>query len=126
MPTDSFQDRYGPWALVAGASEGIGEQFARRLAERGLALLLIARRGEVLDTLAADLRSEYGVEVRTLAADLGAPDATERIVAASEGLEVGLLVYNAAVSRIGSFLERPLDAAAMSAVADASLYRQRA
>jgi len=105
----TFRERYGPWALVAGASSGLGEAFARELAARGLHLLLVARRAGALDALAARLRGEHGVEVATLAADLGGPDLGERAARLAEGREVGLLVYNAAHSVIGPFLERPLD-----------------
>jgi len=104
----SFTERYGPWAVIAGASAGLGEAFARALAGRGLHLVLIARRAEALATLAADLHRAHGVEVRTLALDLGSPELHARVAAACAGLEVGLLVYNAAHSVIGPFVERPL------------------
>jgi short-subunit dehydrogenase len=105
----AFRERYGPWALVAGASAGLGEAFARLLAARGLNLLLVARRGDALARLAAVLRAEHAVEVRTEAMDLARPDLVPAIERASAGLELGLLVYNAAHSAIGPFLERPLD-----------------
>jgi short-subunit dehydrogenase len=106
----TFRERYGPWALVAGASEGIGEAFARRLADEGLHLLLVARREGPLDQLAADLRAAHGVEVRTAALDLGRPDLAEVAAGLVAGLEVGLLVHVAAASAIGPFLDRPLEA----------------
>ena len=105
----AFRERYGPWALVAGASAGLGEAFARELAARGLGLLLLARRAETLERLAGDLRAAHGVEVRTAALDLGRADLLEAVRAASAGLEIGLLVYNAAHSVIGPFLDRPLE-----------------
>ncbi len=103
-----FQDRYGPWALVAGASAGLGEAFARALAARGLHLLLLARRQDALETLAADLRQRYGVEVRVEAMDLAQPAVAERALRLASGMDVGLLVYNAAHSAIGPFLDHPL------------------
>jgi short-subunit dehydrogenase len=104
-----FRERYGPWALVAGASDGIGEAFARRCAERGLSVLLLARRAALLEKLAAELRAAHGVEARPLVADLTAPDLAARVEAATHGLEVGLLVYNAgAVHGVGAFHEQPL------------------
>lgn len=104
-----LRERYGPWAAVAGASAGLGEAFARRLAREGFSLLLLARRPDALGRLAADLRASCGVEARAVAADLGGPGLLETARAAAAGLEVGLLVYNAAHSVIGPFLERPLE-----------------
>lgn len=103
-----FATRYGAWAAVAGASEGLGAAFAEALAARGTNLLLLARRAELLDELAARIRSERGVEVRTLPIDLAGPDLPAALEEASRGLEVGVAVYNAAFSPIGSFLEVPL------------------
>jgi len=105
----AFRERYGPWALVAGASAGLGEAFARALAARGLHLLLLARRQDALDALAADLRQRYSVEVRVEAIDLAQPAVGERAVALASGVAVGLLVYNAAHSVIGPFLDHPLE-----------------
>ena len=106
---NDFRERYGPYALVAGASVGLGEAFARRLAERGLNLVLIARRQDALEQLAADLRTRHAIEVRTLAADLGQADLRGLIERATDGLTIGLLVYNAAYSVIGPFIDHSLD-----------------
>ena len=97
--------KYGPWALVAGATEGIGRAFSLELAQAGFSLVLLARRQSLLDELASELRSAHRAEVRTLAIDLGEPDVIERVRAVSDGREVGLVVYNAAMSVVGSFLE---------------------
>ncbi|MGV0717058.1 SDR family NAD(P)-dependent oxidoreductase [Mycolicibacterium sp. XJ662] len=86
--------RYGPWAVIAGGSEGVGAEFAQLLARSGINLVLLARKPGPLDATAAACR-EHGVEVRTLSVDLVSDGAVARIVEATEGLEVGLLIYNA-------------------------------
>jgi len=104
-----FRSKYGPWALVAGASEGLGAEFARQLAAKGLNIVPIARRQALLEQLARELEFEHRVEVRPLAIDLSDPRAAAAIVERTRDLEVGLVVYNAALSPIGPFLERHLD-----------------
>lgn len=96
--------------MVAGASMGLGEAFARALAARGLHLVLLARRAGPLERLAAELRAAHGVEVRAAPLDLARPDLGEALAAIVDGLEVGLLVHDAAASVIGPFLDQPLDA----------------
>ena len=110
MSNPDLLARYGPWALVAGGSEGTGAAFAERLAKAGFDLVLIARKPAPLEALADDLRTRFGRTVRTAAVDLAAPDAAERVASAADGLEIGLLIYNAgAESRFARFLDRPLD-----------------
>ena len=104
-----FRDRYGPWALVTGSSEGIGEAFARELAARGLNLLLVARRPGPLEALATELRASRGVEVRVLAADAGSPDLVPALEILAAGAEVGLVIHSAAYSALGPFLDRPVE-----------------
>jgi len=101
--------RYGPWTVVAGASEGIGAAFATALARAGLNVVLAARRPEPLDALAVTLRDGSGVEVRTVATDLATRDGLDALTGASDGLDVGLLVVNAAYAPIGRFLDRDPD-----------------
>jgi uncharacterized protein len=106
--------QYGPWALIAGGSEGIGASFARKLAHAGFHLVLIARRAGPLDDLAGRLRAEAGVQVRTLPLDLSSarPDMLERIREVTDDIEVGLLIYSAAdTGRIAPFLEWTVDQA---------------
>lgn len=104
-----FRERYGSWALVAGASEGLGAEFATQLAARGLNLVLIARRGEVLDEVSTRLRSEYAVEVQAVPLDLAREDLAAAVTEAVGEREIGLLVYNAALSRIGSYFDISLE-----------------
>lgn len=86
--------KYGPWAVIAGGSEGVGQFYANRLARAGINLVLIARKPEPLEESAQALRAT-GVEVRTLSADLTAPDLLGRVRTITDDVEVGLLIYNA-------------------------------
>lgn len=104
-----FKDRYGSWALVAGASAGLGEAFAEQIAAKGLNVALVARRESLLNELRDKLTTTYHVEVRTIPLDLARDDAPSVISEALNDVEVGLLVYNAALSVIGPFLDRPLE-----------------
>jgi hypothetical protein len=103
---EAFAARYGPWAVVAGASEGLGEAFAHGAAARGVNVVLLARRGEALEAVAAAVRRRHGVEARAAVVDLAAPDAAARAGEAARGLEVGLVVCNASYSPIGPLLDR--------------------
>jgi short-subunit dehydrogenase len=104
----NLRERYGPWALVAGASAGLGESFARRLASEGFNLVLLARRREALEQLAATLASTHGVQVRIGAGDLSRPDLGASAEQLTADVEIGLLVYNAAHSVQGPFVDEPL------------------
>jgi uncharacterized protein len=102
-----FAEKYGPWAVVAGASEGIGASVARLLGARGVNVVLVARRRAALDEVAATVDAD----TRTVVLDLGVPDADAALAAATNELEVGLLVYNAGADPYSSkFLDQPLDA----------------
>jgi short-subunit dehydrogenase len=90
-----FADHYGPWALIAGGSEGIGESFARYLAAAGINLVLIARRELPLQQLADRILAESPVQIRTLSADLTDTNLLPQICAVTNDIEVGLLIYNA-------------------------------
>jgi len=103
-------EKYGPWAVIAGASQGSGECFSRQLADAGFNLVLIARRQEPLDRLADELRKQHGITVRTLALDLMREDAAQTMFAAAADIEVGLYVSNAGSDMyMGTFLSRSLE-----------------
>ena len=104
-----FAARYGGWALVAGASEGLGAAFADALAARGMPLLLLARRIDPLEATAQALRARHGVEVRTAAIDLGHAELPQRLEALTGELEIGVAIYNAAYAPVGALTGRPLD-----------------
>ena len=100
--------RFGPWALVTGASSGIGHEFARHIAASGLNVVLVARREPELAAVAAGLSDEFGVQCRVFAADLSKPfidDLTE----ATKDLEIGLVVSNAGGANPGRFLDKHVD-----------------
>ncbi len=105
----SFSTRYGPWAIVAGASEGLGEAFARVIAARGVNVALVARREDKVRALADDIARTAGVEVRVVVADLSEPTGLQKVIHETNALDVGLLVYNAAQSFIGPFWETSVE-----------------
>ena len=104
-----FRERYGAWALVAGASEGLGAAFAEQLAARGMNVLLLARREELLAELAGRLSAEYGIETRWRVLDLSDPELASRFEAECGDISPGLLVYNAALIPTGPFVEMTRD-----------------
>jgi short-subunit dehydrogenase len=105
-----FRSRYGPCALVAGGSDGLGEAFARALAARGLDLVLVARRRPLLEDLSARLAREFGVRVQPIALDLADRDGPPELLRRVAGIDVGMLVCNAAHSPVGAFLDLPAEA----------------
>ncbi|MBN2352744.1 MAG: SDR family oxidoreductase [Spirochaetales bacterium] len=105
----SIRERYGGWALVTGASAGIGETFARRLAEEGLDLILAARRIDRLLALQTDLEKSHGINVLPLEIDLTADDFLPRLVSAVGDRPVGVLVNNAGFGLNGDFLDNDPD-----------------
>jgi short-subunit dehydrogenase len=106
----SFAQRYGPWAIVAGASEGVGRELARQVAASGVNCILIARREQPLAELAELIRTESRVECIPASIDLATPDAFDRILATVGSREVGLYVSNAGADPNGShFLDREIE-----------------
>jgi short-subunit dehydrogenase len=105
----TFKEKYGPWAVVAGGSQGIGEAFARQLGERGLNLLLLGRREKPLNELAKRIASVSGVEVRHFVFDLSETGRIPELEEAARDIEIGLVVYNAAKSYIGNFFSTGLE-----------------
>jgi short-subunit dehydrogenase len=107
MPTEDatgangFRERFGPVALVTGASSGIGWAFAEALAERGMDLVLAARRRNRMDALAGQLTEKHGVHVRNVEVDLARSDAAQLLLDRTSDLDVGLLVSNAGFSMKG-------------------------
>ena len=104
-----FQKKYGPWALVTGASGGIGSEFAKQIAAKKLNVVLVARREERLRSLAKTIRDQYNADVRIIVADLAASEGIETVKRSTDDLEIGLLVNNAGREDSGRFLNMPLE-----------------
>jgi short-subunit dehydrogenase len=107
----TFAEQYGPWALIAGASEGTGAAFARHIAAAGVNCLLVARRDAPLSALADELRSQHKIECRTASIDLAATTASQQLAQVTAAYEVGLFINNAGADPNGSlFLDtQPAD-----------------
>jgi short-subunit dehydrogenase len=105
----SFSAKYGPWALITGASRGIGAEFARQLAGRGLNIILIATNADLLQAQADSIKNDCGVEVKTIVLDLSREDILQEITPVTDSLEIGLLVNNAGLSKVAPFLNLTLD-----------------
>lgn len=106
---EKFLAKYGPWGVVTGASGGIGAEYARALAEKGMNVVLVARNAGKLHELAQELRSQHGVDIKIVAQDLGKPEGLEQLKQATENMEVGLLVNNAGTWQFGSFLDNDIN-----------------
>jgi short-subunit dehydrogenase len=104
MNAAAFQNQYGPWAVVAGASEGLGAAFARELAQRHVHLVLVARSTDKLAALQQELQGRYSIDCRVVTLDLSQDKAAAFLARETAGLDIGLVVYNAALSLVGSFL----------------------
>src|SRR5262245_48301069 len=96
--------KFGPWALVTGASSGIGAEFARQLASSGINVALAARRGALLDQVGSELVQNFSVRTRSIVVDLSEEGFIGRLGDAVNDLDVGLVVSNAGTGNPGSFL----------------------
>lgn len=101
---DSFAEKYGPWAVVTGASYGIGAEFARRMASLKLNVVLVARRAEPMAKLSKELEDEFKVQTKVIIADLASDSGVEKTLSETADVDVGLLVNNAGVAFHGNFL----------------------
>lgn len=104
-----LRDKYGPWAVVTGASSGIGLELARQLADAGVNLVLNARNAVRLQQVAHGLR-EKGIEVRAVVADLSEPAGVEQVIREVRGLDIGLLINNAGFGTSGLLTDASLHA----------------
>lgn len=109
MANTPFQQRFGPWAIVTGASAGIGRALAEGLAQRGLHLVLVARRAAELESFGQHLKRTYGIEVRCEPLDLSIPESTSLLAERTNALDVGLLVAAAGFGSSGPFVQADLN-----------------
>jgi uncharacterized protein len=103
-------NRYGTWAVVTGASSGMGREIAIKLAEAGFNLVLVARRQNILEQMKADFSVRYGVDIQKICADLGLKTGVETVARQTTDLDVGLLIAAAGFGTSGSFLDADLEA----------------
>lgn len=109
-----FSQRYGEWAVIAGASEGVGRAFAHAVAQRGVNPVLISRRASLLEQVAEEIRQHCPVRTHCLAVDLADDTAADVIIAGTRDLKVGLFVYCAGGDpNFVHFLDAPVEAAEM-------------
>src|SRR6202051_2838113 len=101
--------RFGPWALVTGASSGIGEEFARQIAASGIHVALVGRREPLLRTVGAECTRASGVQHRIISLDLSAPDFFPALADATRDLDIGLVVSTAGAGNPGSFIKKNRD-----------------
>jgi len=97
--------RFGPWALVTGASSGIGKEFARQIAASGINAILVARREDLLKEVGVEFSERYGVEHRIVVLDLSREGFIEQLASATDDLDIGLVVSNAGTGNPGEFLK---------------------
>src|SRR5260221_1060696 len=97
--------RFGPWALVTGASSGIGKEFARQIAASGINVVLVARRESLLDEVGQGLAKDFNVQYRTVVADLSREGFLDKLAEATNDLDIGLVVSNAGTGNPGEFLK---------------------
>ncbi len=105
----SALSKFGPWAVVTGASAGIGEEFARQLAAVGLDLVLVARRTDRLADLATELSEAHGTKTRLVIADLADPRGVDAVLDSTARIDVGLLVSNAGAASVAPVLDQSLE-----------------
>eukprot|EP01135_Chromosphaera_perkinsii_P007323 Nk52_evm1s777 gene=Nk52_evmTU1s777 len=105
----SFKGSYGEWALITGATSGIGEEFARQVAAEGLNVVLVARNKEVLKQKAEALEAEYGISTLCVSADMSKEEDIEKVMTETKHLEVGLLIPNVGLETLGPILNVPIE-----------------
>ena len=106
---NNFKKNYGDWALITGASSGLGVEFAKQLAELGLNLILVARRRGRLENLAKSLGRDHHIQIKIVSVDLSTDTFASTIRSVTDNLEIGLLVNNAGFSITGEFISNSIE-----------------
>jgi len=110
MDKTEYFEKYGPWAVIGGATDGTGEYYAKALAEMGIHCVLVARREKMLNDMAQTLEKKYGIDTRVVVADFSKSDAAQKIITAVSDLHIGLYVANAGASRLmAPFVDGTID-----------------
>ncbi len=102
----SLKEKYGDWALITGASSGIGKALAKLLAQKGFNVVLVARRADALNELAHELHNNFQVDTRVVALDLLKPDAVQALYDEVSTLDIGLVIPAAGIDEMGQFLDK--------------------
>ena len=105
----NFKEKYGDWALITGASSGIGLEYSKQLAARKLNVVMVARRAERLEALAEEIKRTYGVETKIIVADLSTDAGIQAVKDETQQLHIGLLVNNAGREDSGHFLKTSIE-----------------
>jgi uncharacterized protein len=106
--------RFGPWALITGASSGIGREFARQIAASHINVVLVARRQALLDALGTELARDFGVKHRVVVADLSDEGFMAGLAEATGDLDIGLVISNAGTGNPGRFIDKEREELAMT------------
>lgn len=109
MKTKISVKEYGPWALITGASSGIGKEFASQLAANNFNLVLTSRRQHLLEELGQALQSKYNIQYKAIGADLSQENSITQIIQSAGGLDIGLVVSNAGTGAPGEFIEKNME-----------------
>ena len=109
MKRSISKDKFGPWALVTGASSGIGREFARQIAGCGINVVLVARREALLEEAGTEFARDFGVQYRIVVADLSQDGFLKKILSITDPLDVGLVISNAGTGSPGKFLTNDHD-----------------
>jgi len=106
----NLKQQYGSWALITGASSGIGRAMSEQVAQQGMNIVAVARNQANLDALKDSLETRFGIKVRTISADLSLPEASHELDKQTTDLDIGLLIPNAGIENNGAFIDNPIAA----------------